>query len=143
MNIRAINKSVAKTLIAFLAVIVPTLLRAQTVITVTGGVAVLGAQAESYGASPSASAATNTPAIQSALNVRGTVTLTTCGTYNINAPLILPQGGNVTFRRTPCVKLFLANGSNSNMGQPISFRTATGTTAPYDVYLVLIEEKGM
>lgn len=40
-----------------------------------------GVSAEDFGASPNASAATNTAAIQNALSVRGTVTLLTPGTY--------------------------------------------------------------
>jgi len=71
------------------------------------------ATAEQFGASPSASASTNTAAIQSALNVGGTDTLSTCGTYQVNAPLVISS--NTRFIVAPCVELFQANGTNNNM----------------------------
>lgn len=45
----------------------------------------LGVQAENYGASPSATAAINTAAIQAALDAGGRITLSTPGVYSINA----------------------------------------------------------
>src|SRR5271169_5540515 len=73
-----------------------------------------GVAAESFGASSSASASTNTTAIQLALNLGGTVTLSTCGTYQFNGPLVAPKGGNLTFRVSPCVTLQQANSNNNN-----------------------------
>jgi hypothetical protein len=49
----------------------------------------LGVPAEGFGASPSASAAINTAAIQAALNVGGLVTLEVAGVYFVNATLII------------------------------------------------------
>jgi hypothetical protein len=74
-----------------------------------------GVAAESFGASPSASASTNTTAIQSALNLGGTVTLSTCGTYQFNGPLAAPKGGNLYLRVSPCVTLKQANSNNNNL----------------------------
>lgn len=46
-------------------------------------------QAEKFGASASAAASVNTAAFQAAINRGGTISLTTPGTYNIDAPLLI------------------------------------------------------
>jgi len=69
--------------------------------------------AEAYGASPLASGSTNTAAIQTALNAGGLVTISTCGTYNINGHLVISS--NTYFRIAPCVQLYEVNGTNDNM----------------------------
>jgi hypothetical protein len=48
----------------------------------------IGTMAESFGASPSATAAINTASLNAALALGGTVTLNTPGVFQINAPLV-------------------------------------------------------
>jgi hypothetical protein len=90
----------AKLAAILVAVVWPTALLADT-------------QAETYGASPSASPSTNLTAIQTALNQTGLVTLTTCGIYSVSGHLIV--SGNTYFKLAQCVTLFQANGTNDNM----------------------------
>jgi hypothetical protein len=101
-----------KSLIALLAVLVPATLHAQTVVTVTGGLTA-STVTESLGASPSSTASTNSAAIQNALNSGGLVTLSQCGTYQINQPLVVGSGTH--FVKSDCATLQLAAGSNTNM----------------------------
>lgn len=69
--------------------------------------------AEGFGASPSASAAVNTTAIQNALNQTGLVTLTACGTYQINKHLVIKS--NTYFKVASCVTIQLAPNINDNL----------------------------
>lgn len=115
--------------------------------------------AEVNGAAPGASGATNTTAIQTTLDIvgvlgGGTVTITTPGTYNLNAQGTNPYVGghkycldfkydNVEFYLGPGVVLQLANGQQTNAGGPVDmlvfrgrsnltfsgFGTITGNTA--------------
>jgi len=79
---------------------------------VMGGCAI-ATTCEQYGASPGASATTNTLAIQTALNNTGVVTLNTAGTYQINSALLVPS--NTEFDIDSTVILQLATASNTNM----------------------------
>lgn len=75
---------------------------------------------ESFGASPSASAATNTSAIQAALTIGGKVTLLTPGTYEVSSTLIfdsntyLELGPNTEIKKAPGMDAMLAQNSNYN-----------------------------
>ena len=69
--------------------------------------------AESFGASPSVSAATNVSAIQNALNATGIVTISRCGTYSVNGPLVIKS--NTRLQIAPCVQLFQGRGTNNNL----------------------------
>ena len=71
-----------------------------------------GVSAEAFGASPSASAAINTAAIQAALNQTGLVTLSTHGTYQINKTLLI--NSYTQFDTGLGVVIYLANGSLCN-----------------------------
>lgn len=62
----------------------------------------IGVQVEKYGALPSATAATNTTAIQTALDITGLVTLTKPGIYLVNPSLIIRS--NTTLLRAPGVQ---------------------------------------
>lgn len=66
--------------------------------------------AEWYGAAPSASAATNTAAIQSALNAGGLVTITTPGTYSVVPAYSLLMPSNSKLYLAPGVTLLAAAG---------------------------------
>lgn len=70
----------------------------------------LGVPAEGFGVSASSSASINTAALQLALNVTGTVTLTVPGTYLVNDTLQISS--NTTFRLGAGVILKLADNSN-------------------------------
>lgn len=84
---------------------------------------------ESFGASPSATAATNTAAIQAALNVGGLVTLTNPGTYAVNNTLVIASntqlrvGPGVTIQEAASInKPILVNSGYNTLG------TTTGVT---------------
>lgn len=61
--------------------------------------------AESYGASPTATAAANTTAIQAALTVGGSVSITVPGVYLINATLTIPSNTNFNIGAGVTIKL--------------------------------------
>lgn len=63
-----------------------------------------GTTIESLGASPSASASANTSAIQTALNLSGTVSLLTPGTFLLNGPLTYKSGLRLTLGKNTVLK---------------------------------------
>ena len=82
---------------------------------------------EAYGAAPNKSATNNVNAIQSALNIAhaaggGEVSIQTCGTYNINATLIIYS--NTHWNPAPCVRLHNSSGAHMNL-----FANYAATTA--------------
>ena len=90
-----------------------------------------GISAEGYGASPSASAAVNAAAIQAALTAAnaaggGTVTLTTAGTYLINATLVMYS--NTRFVGSPNVIIKQADSTNLAQFVTESYSTRATTT---------------
>ena len=74
---------------------------------------------ENYGASLSASAETNTAAIQAALAVGGEVTLSTTGTYNVTALPTVSSSANLTLG----TGVTLTDGSQSQTGAKRSVLT--------------------
>jgi hypothetical protein len=74
---------------------------------------------EAYGASPSATAAVNVAALQSAFNASGFVTLTKPGTYSFNAPTVISS--NTTFQVGMGVTLLQAPGTNNNLLQNAAY----------------------
>lgn len=103
-----------------------------TVLPCPGPASSISAEFVSPYASPSASAATNTSAINNALANSGTVTLTKCGTYNVNGNFILTS--NTRFSVAPCVTLietgspasdFIENHAFANRGALVTTATVT------------------
>ncbi len=102
--------------------------------------AALGITAESFGASPSASAAQNASAIQKALNQTGFVTLNTPGVYQVDKTLLIDDYTELSLGQG--VQLYIANGSNCALIRGIdtqnAFTTAmvsvSGGTATFTEY---------
>ena len=91
---------------------------------VSGG---LGASAESFGASPTASGAVNTAAINAALALGGTVSLTTPGTYTISksATVIRPVSGATV---DSC--LVIPSNTRLRVGAGVTLQVAAGLVNP-------------
>lgn len=89
------------------------------------------------GASPSASAAANTAAIQAALDVGGLVTITTPGVYLISATLLI--GSNTELRLTPGVELKASGSGVGNiLNSSVMSATKSSVTLTYTANSLLV-----
>ena len=94
-------------------------------------VAINPSACEKFGASPTATAAVNTVAINLALANGGVVTLNTPGTYNVTAVPSAIIGGNTGDGSTPATRMCLMIGSNTKfiVGPGVVIFSVSGTNA--------------